>query len=840
MNKQKIFLLLATLFVIFTPVSIHAATTMTPSDGWRIHTAAPGSDSYRYGPFFIINADNSIDVWTSSPGNGSSQWDWIRHKKSTDGGQTWGAETIVLQPTPGSADTYSCCDPGVIKFGGYYYLGYTSTTDIRGTDNNVFVARSTSPTGPFVKWNGTGWGGDPQPFIHYTGAADRYGAGEPVFVINGNTLYIYATWIDRVDGAPIEQTRLWTASTADQNWPGSLTYVGPLSQQITDVKYVDAYNKFVAIAQTKPFCYDAHLRCLESTDGINFYTGNFMKGFTAAYLHNPGMSGNEIGHLDLTDNNFVAHAYGTNWGSWDTNMYPITLSNDNLPGIRQVTTVYPGNGQVKLSFNTAPNESYTIKYGTSSGSYTTTISNITGSPYTVTGLTNGTTYYFIVTATNTYGTSANSIQYSATPLVYSVSPRVGATASSQIAGWEASHAIDADVNSTWSSNSHTTANATEWIYVDTGNNRNIKRVTVTPRQKSELCFPSFTVQVSTDGTNWVDAELENTVVKDSYGGRVYEFLTPVYGRYVRLYCNNVSRDDNSDPHYYAQFGDIKIEEVPYGAAVSSNISGWESYKLIDRNSASSWSSIGHSSASSIEYADIDTGASQKVTGVRLKPRDAGFCFPVDFKFQYSTNGVNWTDVPGQSYTGYTNSGNTLKIFNFSSPVTARYIRLYATRLSADQFNDYYCQLADFYVDTDIRATASVSSSISGWSASSAVDYNKDTNWSSALHTTENGTEWIRIDLGSAQYANGLLVTPRQGYCFPVNFDIQYSNDGVTWTLVPGQSYNAYYGSSNSSTSLEFQFNTPLSARYFRIYATKLSPDNMGDYYFQVSEIHVKQ
>ncbi|MES2527358.1 MAG: fibronectin type III domain-containing protein [Bdellovibrionota bacterium] len=49
---------------------------------------------------------------------------------------------------------------------------------------------------------------------------------------------------------------------------------------------------------------------------------------------------------------------------------------------------------------------YDVRYGTATGSYTTTVSGQT-SPYTITGLTSGSTYYVVVRARNTVGTGAN-------------------------------------------------------------------------------------------------------------------------------------------------------------------------------------------------------------------------------------------------------------------------------------------------------------------------------------------------------------------------------------------------------------------------------------------------
>jgi fibronectin type 3 domain-containing protein len=88
------------------------------------------------------------------------------------------------------------------------------------------------------------------------------------------------------------------------------------------------------------------------------------------------------------------------------------------PGAPTGLNATAGNGQVALTWNGVSGATgYTVSYGTSSGGpYTQTVS-VNGASATVTGLANGTAYYFVVSATGTGGTSANSTQASASPLL---------------------------------------------------------------------------------------------------------------------------------------------------------------------------------------------------------------------------------------------------------------------------------------------------------------------------------------------------------------------------------------------------------------------------------------
>ncbi|MFV3408685.1 fibronectin type III domain-containing protein [Bdellovibrio bacteriovorus] len=79
-------------------------------------------------------------------------------------------------------------------------------------------------------------------------------------------------------------------------------------------------------------------------------------------------------------------------------------------------TVLPGNSQVALTWEASPEaSSYTVMYGTSAGSITTSAGNSLTTAKNVSALDNGTTYYFSVIAKNSVGNVTSTNTLSATP-----------------------------------------------------------------------------------------------------------------------------------------------------------------------------------------------------------------------------------------------------------------------------------------------------------------------------------------------------------------------------------------------------------------------------------------
>ena len=113
--------------------------------------------------------------------------------------------------------------------------------------------------------------------------------------------------------------------------------------------------------------------------------------------------------------NTIAYKYDST-DSGNVNLDYILVGGGSAPSAPTGLTATPGNAQVALSWTASTGAtSYNVKRSTLSGSGYATVSSPTGTSYTNTGLTNGTTYYFVVSAVNASGESANSSQASATP-----------------------------------------------------------------------------------------------------------------------------------------------------------------------------------------------------------------------------------------------------------------------------------------------------------------------------------------------------------------------------------------------------------------------------------------
>jgi autotransporter-associated beta strand protein len=101
----------------------------------------------------------------------------------------------------------------------------------------------------------------------------------------------------------------------------------------------------------------------------------------------------------------AVNASGTGTASTGTNAVPLGIAPTAAPTLN----VTPGSGQVTMNWTSVPNAvGYVISYGTSATGPFTLVADQPQLTYTVTGLADGTTYYFVVAPMSSGGTGPNS------------------------------------------------------------------------------------------------------------------------------------------------------------------------------------------------------------------------------------------------------------------------------------------------------------------------------------------------------------------------------------------------------------------------------------------------
>jgi fibronectin type 3 domain-containing protein len=172
------------------------------------------------------------------------------------------------------------------------------------------------------------------------------------------------------------------------------------------------------------------------------------------------------------------NSYGQSANSAEVNATPVAPPPPAAPAGLEALA---GNTQVNLAWTaTTGATSYHVKRSTTNGGPYTQVSAPTAANFTDTGLTNGTIYYYVVSALNSAGESANSSQASATPAA-PAAPPPAPTGLAATAG-------NAEVSLTWTAS----AGATSY---------NVKRGTASGGPYTQVAQPTTTRDTDTGLTN---------------------------------------------------------------------------------------------------------------------------------------------------------------------------------------------------------------------------------------------------------------------------------------------------------------------------------------------------
>jgi hypothetical protein len=312
-----------------------------------------------------------------------------------------------------------------------------------------------------------------------------------------------------------------------------------------------------------------------------------------------------------------------------------------------------------------------------------------------------------------------------------------------------------------------------------------------------------------------------------------------------------------------RFDNFKVNpdvNVADGTTVTASSSysgdGWHARALVDGQQGSAGASLGYSSLANYmvnhtESVTVDLGSQRSLSRVDLWPRsdgaNTGAGFPVDFNIQVSTDGTTWTTVATR--TGYPRPAAAAQAFPFATR-SARYIRVTGTNLRPDQFGHFHLQFAELEAfggnlaaGRTVTASSSYESPPEGWSRAGVTDGAKLSNlynsmgWSS-VEGAANRTEWVAVDLGGPSQIGRVDLYartdgPNTGAGFPVDFTIQVSSDGTTWTNVATRT--GYPRPDHTAQSFTFPATT---ARHVRVVGTNLRADPGGTFRMQLGELEV--
>jgi beta-glucanase (GH16 family) len=234
-------------------------------------------------------------------------------------------------------------------------------------------------------------------------------------------------------------------------------------------------------------------------------------------------------------------------------------------------------------------------------------------------------------------------------------------------------------------------------------------------------------------------------------------------------------------------------------ASSTENAGTPASAAVDGDAGTRWSSA----FSDPQWLQVDLGATATISQVILQWEPA---YATSFQIQVSTDATNWTSI--YSTTSGTGGTQTLTVSG-----TGRYIRLYGTA-RATQYGYSLWELQVYGTTGSAtcgtanaaqgRTATASSTENAGTPASSAVDGDAGTRWSSAF----SDPQWLQVDLGSTQSV--CQVTLQWEAAYATAFQIQLSADASNWTSI----YSTTSGTGGTQT-----LTVSGSGRYIRLYGT---------------------
>ena len=322
-----------------------------------------------------------------------------------------------------------------------------------------------------------------------------------------------------------------------------------------------------------------------------------------------------IGSLDIQTNSVSFQSSTLTFAPFSASV--VELNPGNGPPTMPANLVATGsNTTVALTWSASGGAiSYTINRSLTSGSgYVPVATGVTATSYLDTGLVDGTTYYYVVVATNSYGASADSAEASAVPMMKFVGTIIGSPGSWSNLGNTITNVFDGNTNTYYDAVNGTN----DWAGLDLGSGSNgvVMQIKYCPRaglayrmvggqfQGANVAdFSSGVMTLFTVGNAPPDGTMTVQAVANTNSFRYLRYIGPPGG-----YCN--------------------VAEVEFwGSYASSPVAAPSGLRAVagDAEVTLNWNAVGGATGYKVKrspisgsgYADIATNATLSYTNMGL-------------------------------------------------------------------------------------------------------------------------------------------------------------------------------------------------------------------------------
>ncbi len=331
-------------------------------------------------------------------------------------------------------------------------------------------------------------------------------------------------------------------------------------------------------------------------------------------------------------------------------------SNISLPTPTNLNS-FPANQSVKLSWTPAPGvDNYTVKRATSSGGPYTSVATVSNNSYTDTSLINGTTYYHIVTPTNSSGASNETVTTARANLALWQQAYASSKLNTDTQPFKAVDGTPSSLNgitSTW----HSAFSDNQWLSIDLRTNYLINQVVI---NWDYAYAKSFDVQVSKDSVNWTSVYSTTT----GSGGVSDVKFDQVDARYIRMLGK---QRGTTFGYAIKEFEVYSNPNLALRKPVTVSSVRQPAVNATDGNATSFWESVWNTDP---QWAYVDL---QAITPIQKVTLNWELAYAKAYEVQISNDAVNWTKV----YTTTTGDGGVDEIA--FPQQNARYVRMYGTQ-----------------------------------------------------------------------------------------------------------------------------------------------------------------